>query len=435
VSLLALDIGSSSIKAAIFQNRSLVGGVTRIAYSTTHDGPRVEVDAEVLLSALTTAIADVGPRVRRVDAIALSVMSPAWVAMDKRGRAITPIVTHQDRRSLREARELEERVGKQRHLAIAGNRPFPGSISSTTLAWFLRHEPRRMARADLIGHLNTFVHRRLTGSRVIDPSNASFTGLYRTCDLRGWSEELCAAVGISMSRLPEVIDSEKIAGHVTDDAAAAFGLRAGTPVTAGTVDTGAAMMVTGARTGQLFHMCGSTDVLAVVAARARPHERLLTRALGAGRKWLSVYTLAAVGSSFDWIRRQCFRDLPDARFHALLNDIWRSERKTSAQFEPYLAGERASMEQRQAAFSGLTLATTREDLLAAMVQSLRAASVARLALLRQAQPHFRSTVYFSGRQRGLAAAMHRDWPKGWTYRHIEEASLRGLTQCYTKTQR
>jgi hypothetical protein len=84
------------------------------------------------------------------------------------------------------------------------------------------------------------------------------------------------------------------------------------------------------------------------------------------------------------------------------------------------------MEQRQAAFFGLTLATSREGMLAAVVESLRSASVARLKILAEAQPIFLNTVYFSGRQEFLARAMHRDWPRHWKYRHIEEASLRGL---------
>ena len=51
-------------------------------------------------------------------------MAPSWVAMDKRGRAITPIVTHQDRRSVDVAREIEREIGKARHLQLAGVRPF-----------------------------------------------------------------------------------------------------------------------------------------------------------------------------------------------------------------------------------------------------------------------------------------------------------------------
>ena len=55
---------------------------------------------------------------------------------------------------------LERKLGKK-YLQIAGTRPFPGGISSTTWAWYLKHEPQRLCRADLIGHLNTFLHRQV----------------------------------------------------------------------------------------------------------------------------------------------------------------------------------------------------------------------------------------------------------------------------------
>jgi sugar (pentulose or hexulose) kinase len=84
-------------------------------------------------TAIRRAVADLGAAAKRTDIIGLSVMSPAWVAMDRAGNPVTPIVTHQDRRSIEIAREIERRVGKTHHLRIAGNRPFPGSISSTTV--------------------------------------------------------------------------------------------------------------------------------------------------------------------------------------------------------------------------------------------------------------------------------------------------------------
>jgi len=37
-------------------------------------------------------------------------MSPAWCAMDAKGRALTPLVTHQDRRSVDIAVEIEATV-------------------------------------------------------------------------------------------------------------------------------------------------------------------------------------------------------------------------------------------------------------------------------------------------------------------------------------
>ncbi len=420
---LALDIGSSSVKACLFKDGKALGDDVRVEYPTKHSGPRVEVEAEKLLGAVSEAISSVRGA-KTADCIGLSVMSPAWVAMDKRGKAITPIVTHQDRRSVEEAREIERRVGREKHLRLAGNRPFPGSISSTTCLWFNNHAPEVMKRADLVGLVNTLVHRRLTGQRVIDTSNASFTGLYLTCEQSGWSEALCSACGISRSQLPEVFESDVAAGKVSNEAASAFGLTAGTPVMAGMVDTSAGILLTGGKPGQLYHTCGSTDVLAVVCDQARPHEKLLTRALGIGKRWTSASTLAAGGSSLDWMRREFFRELTDKAFHALLKKGIASP----VRFDPYLAGERMGIEQKQAAFWNLTLASTREQMLASVIEALVSVSAGRLDLLATAQPNFLPTVYVSGGAAFLAALMRRDWPKvaGRKFRRIENATLRGL---------
>src|SRR5262245_49043469 len=129
---LGLDIGSSSVIAGILRGSTVLAESPRMFFKSRHRGPAVEVDPDAVLSAARLAIAGLGPRARQVDAIALATMSPAWVAMDKNGRALTPIVTHQDRRSVAEARVLEARLGKERHLALCGCRPFPGGISSTT---------------------------------------------------------------------------------------------------------------------------------------------------------------------------------------------------------------------------------------------------------------------------------------------------------------
>ena len=261
-----------------------------------------EVRADDILHALADAIHRLRGTAKKPDVLALSVMSPAWLAMDKTGKALTPIVTHQDRRSIAIAHEIESRIGKRQHLNIAGNRPFPGGISSTTFVWFRRNHPGLMKKADLVGHLNTMLHRVLTGQRVIDPSNASFTGLYETVKQGGWNPTLCEAVGINANVLPEIHPANEVVGNITAGAAAHFGLPAGLPVITGMVDTSAAMIYAGTSPGQLLNVAGSTDVLALCCARPHPSENLLCRALGIGSRWMSVATLAAAGSSITWIK-------------------------------------------------------------------------------------------------------------------------------------
>jgi xylulokinase len=431
VTILGIDIGSSSVKAAVLRGGKPRGRIVRAVFETDRRSDRVEVPAERVLEALAAVVRDLGPAARRVDAVALSVMSPAWCAMDAKGRALTPLVTHQDRRSVDVAVDIERRVGRKRHLRLAGNRPFPGGISSTTWAWYLRHEPRRLARADLVGQLNTYLHRQLTGARVIDPSNASFTGVYSTVTQSGWNGELLDAIGARPSLLPEVCDADEIGGRVTAGAAAKFGLAQGTPVLVGLIDTSAAMLLTGAEAGQLLNVCGSTDVLALCADRARPHERLLTRALGVGRRrWMSVSTLAAAGSAFTWARDELFPDHSKAQYQRLVNRLatQRSRDTGGVCFEPYLAGERTSIEQRRAAFTGLTLANSREQMLLAVVESLARASAERLELFEGlGLPIRRDGVLVSGGAADhFGAVFQRDWPGRWRIRRATEASLHGL---------
>ena len=395
---LALDIGSSSVIAGILRGKKTVAEAPRVFFKTRHQGGRVEVDADEMIGAVGRAIAGLEGMAKGVDAIALAVMAPAWVAMDAKGRALTPIVTHQDRRSTEIAAEIEKRVGKARHLRIIGSRPFPGGISSTTWAWYLKHEPERLARADLVGHLNTFLHRRLTGARVIDPSNASFTGLYRTLALDGWSEELCAAIGVDPAVLPEVLEANEIAGVISPEAAASLGLVAGTPVMTGLMDGSAGMLTAGANHGQLFNVCGSTDVLALCTETPRPHERLLTRALGIGRKWLAVSTLAAVASAIYWAREQFFREWTIEQFRAEIFRLGRRGEKAAGGvvFDPYMAGERTSIVQRQGAFTGITLATTRENMLSAILEGLIKASAERFPILESTGTPLLPNVVVSG---------------------------------------
>jgi xylulokinase len=420
--ILGLDVGSSSVKAALLRGGKIEGALTRATYPTNFNGPRAEVDPAKILKAITTAIKDLGPRARRADAIALSVMSPAWIAMDRRGKSLTPIITHQDRRSVTEAAELERRVGPARYLKIAGNRPFPGGISSSTTAWFAANHPEILRKADLIGHLNTFLHCELTGQRVIDPSNASFTGLYETVKLGGWSELICDAIGIRKHQLPDILESDQIGGNLNGD----LGLPGGIPVMAGWIDTTGAIVLAGAKAGRLLNVSGSTDVLALCTNRPRPHPRLLTRALGAGRMWLSVGTIAAAGSALEWARRQLFAEMGEDRFYRLVR-LCANGHSGGCRFEPYLAGDRTSMEAKQGAFTNLTLATTREQMLAAVVDSLAEVSAARLKLLATRGVKIDHRVITSGgTARGLRNVLQRDWPGKWSFQYQDEASLRGL---------
>jgi sugar (pentulose or hexulose) kinase len=465
VTTLAIDVGSSSVKAAVLTGTRPVSPLVRHAFPTRYDGVRAEVDPAAILRAVRLAAHDavtssVG---KPPDVVALSSMSPSWLALDKTGKPLTPVITHQDRRSLEDARRIEAAFGKDEHLAITGNRPVPGGISSTTAAHFARHHKPLLRKAALVGHLQTFLLNHLTGARAADPSNASFMGLYKTTELpqtdphSGWHDGLVRLAGLRVSQLPNVLPGDTVAGLLTPAGSRLLSLPRGTPVLTGVVDTSAAVILAGALPGMLVNASGSTDVLAVVTEVPEPDERYLTRALGVSQKWLSVATLPAAGSAIVWARQTLFPDLSDKDFFKLVaklspqRDGKARSRKTASvggakgakaavgvgwgggvTFFNGLAGSRTSVDQPTARFDGLRLSTTRDDMLAALIHSLATASADRLALLRHASSHRirREVLRTGGTSQLLSKILYRFWPipRKHLFTDIPEATVLGLGQ-------
>ena len=430
--VLALDVGSSSVKAAVLSDGRLVTPIVRRPVRTDFDPPRVEIPAGPLWRSVALAVRDLGPEARAADRIALDSMSPSCVLLDRAGDALTPLITHQDRRSVEEARAIERRFGADEHLRLAGNRPFPGGIASTTLLWLRRNRPRLLARAATVGMGTTFLVARLTGARRIDPGQAAFLGLYDHARRSAGgpmacSADLCRPSGVRAGQLPEIRDGGEVAGTVLPAVARSLGIRSGTEVVVGVIDTSAAFLGAGAAPGRLLNSIGTTDVIALAGLRPIPHPRILTRELGTGPLWLSVYTIAAGGGSVEWAHRALFPDQSAASFFRLARRLAEDPPPERPRFRPYLAGDRMSIEQIEAGFDGLDLGTSREDLLRAVLAALARWNSEGMALLtRRAKPLPDVSVVGGGGW--LGGLLHRSWRGRWRFRPIRDSFLKGLAR-------
>jgi glycerol kinase len=208
--ILALDQGTTSSRAILFDERGKVLAVAQRAFRQFYPQPGwVEQDPEEIWTTQIAVAAEAIARVPGVEVAAIGITNQreTTVLWDRRtGRPLHNAIVWQDRRTagicdrLREHEPLfRERTG----LVL------DAYFSGTKLRWLLDHVE---AGGDLaFGTVDTWLVWRLTGgaAHVTDPTNASRTLLFDIHRSR-WDDELLAILGIPRALLPEVRPSSAV---------------------------------------------------------------------------------------------------------------------------------------------------------------------------------------------------------------------------------
>jgi xylulokinase len=432
MNVLALDIGTSSVKAAVLDTETgrSVGELGRANYQLDTPTPEAaEVPAERLWEAVAAAARAAVRSGADVQAVGLSVLTPALVLLDKADKPVAPIWTHLDRRARQAARQVWADVGEE-FLHTTGNRPLPGGMTALCYRQQLTEEPYVSHQVKSYLHANGWLGLRLTGERAFDPANACFTGLFGTLTDQQWSDRWCEYFEIEPAWLPPVIDGSATLGHLRSAAAADLGVVPGIPVKLGTADTSSAILASGMQPGDLLHVVGTTQVLAVFSDHPKPSPKRLTRLLGVGNRFIHVTHNPVGGVALDWIRELCFREQGEEEFfqRTLPKAIGRQTRITLD--PPFLGGDRLEIEARRAAFRDLELTTDRMDLLAALLDAMARGHRDALEALGQGDKFER--IFLTG---GGADIVRRLIPqyKSARVQQFEEGSLRGIAQLFATT--
>jgi xylulokinase len=367
--ILSVDFGTSALKMTVMDESGAFLRSVRSAYEYEAEDMRIQIDAETIYTAFQQACSQLGPEcLQAVDALAMCVFSPCLIAMNREGDPLYPAIIHIDRRSYEQADRALNAIGKETFHRISGNLPFPGGISCTSIMWLSDNHPELYKKVYKFGHLNTFLHKRLVDEWIIDPTNASFTGLYETLEEGGWSEVICTGCGISRGALPDIRPCLSLAGHLTRRGAADTGLRQGIPVIVGSNDSSSASFGADAvDTGDVLNISGSNEIMNVTVDKPLPNEAYYIRTSVEEGKWLYL-SITTGGFAIEWFRAVFCAEMSKDQFYGeYLKSVVQRTPRPDVAFAPHLAGDRHSLERRKAAFSGLTLDTGRDDMLLALL--------------------------------------------------------------------
>jgi xylulokinase len=266
--LLGIDVGTQGTKAAVFdgQGRTLATAFRKSQLHQPAPGV-VEEDPErqykTVCQCIRSCVADAGVDAGQVAAVGIDGQMAGILGIGPDGRNVTPYDSWLDTRCAPYITMMRDRAGGEVIRKTGGP---PSFNHGPKILWWKHERPEVFAQIAAFVQPGSYAVMRLCGldgsQAFIDKSYLHFSGF---ADNRQgtWDAPLCEMFGIPLAKLPPIVDSHAIVGHVTADSARRCGLKVGTPVVAGLGDTAASFLACGAtREGVCVDVAGTASVFA-----------------------------------------------------------------------------------------------------------------------------------------------------------------------------
>ncbi|MEO7588472.1 MAG: xylulokinase [Arachnia sp.] len=364
--VLGIDSSTQSTKALLVDAET--GEVVATGRAAHPAG--TEVDPRAWLTAVDEAARDLLPRAA---AVAVGGQQHGMVALDEGGHVVRDALLWNDTRSAAQAKALVAEMGGPEACVDEIGYVLVASMTSTKLRWMAEEEPENAARTAAVLLPHDYVSRHLSGGGApfTDRGDASGTGYYST-RTESWSRSLVElAIGHALV-LPEVAPSPyAVMGHTPEGAVLA----------PGTGDNMAAALGLSLAPGDVSVSIGTSGVAAMVSdVRPADPTGTVTGFADATGRFLPMATTLNAARVLDFGCRMLGVN------HDGLSDLALGSRPGAGGVVllPYLDGERTpNRPGATGVFSGLTSATTRNDIARACVEGLLASLADAVAAVEQ----------------------------------------------------
>jgi xylulokinase len=388
--ILAIDVGTSEVKAALVSYSGEVQACARSSNAVLHPRPDwAEQDPNGWWDAIVSATRELwkqsGQRPEDVSGLVFSCQMFGVLPVDIDGKPLMNAMIWLDTRSRDHARKIVSGfpsvygyglLRAARWLSICNGAPSrAGRDTTSKFVWLKDERPDVWDRTHKLLDVKDYLLLRCTGRALTTHDLASGGWLYRTKKGQlGWSDEILRMLDLDTEKLPEVVRSTEVAGELLDDAAADLGLPPGIPVVAGAGDVQSCAIGSGAVRDKELHLClGTSSWLAAHLDDRKVSPFAATGTLCAAEhgKYLLIATQETAGASQEWLRRKILGESLD---YDQINQLVESSEPGArgVSFFPWLMGERVPVDDPavRGGFVNLGLDHDRSDLLRAVYEGV-----------------------------------------------------------------
>lgn len=263
MSLLAIDMGSSSCKAAAFSDEGHILASRSYPYLPETPHPSwAEISPLKFWEALQTVVQEVASATRKdpVEVLGISSHAETFIPVDSNLQPLSAAILNIDNRAVAQTEWLSSRLGKRCIFEITGLTPHP-MYPVPKILWLREHRNDLYRSAAKFLGVTDFLLTRLGLSPRIDYSLAS---RFLAFDIRqrAWSEKILSACDLRVDQFALPVPTGTEAGYLSSSSAKALGLPAGILVVVGGHDQPCAALGTAvAATGSACASLGTYECL------------------------------------------------------------------------------------------------------------------------------------------------------------------------------
>ena len=316
------------------------------------------------------------------------------VVLDANDQVIRPAILWNDGRTTKQVAYLNDVIGKEKLSSYTANIAFAG-FTAPKILWMKEEEPENFAHIAKIMLPKDYLAYRLSGSFCTDYSDASGM-LLLDVEHRKWSEEMLEICGITKEQLPHLYESYEVVGTLRPEVADELGLLAGVKVIAGAGDNAAAAVGTGTVGDGACNISLGTSGTIFISSKTfgvDAQNALHSFAHADGNYHLMGCMLSAASCNKWWMDQI----LQEKDYVTAQKDITVLG-QNHVYFLPYLMGERSPHNDplARACFVGMSMDTTRADMIQAIFEGVAFAMRDSLEVARSQNIEIRRTKICGG---------------------------------------
>ena len=290
------------------------------------------------------------------------------VALDNQDQVIRPAILWNDGRTGKQTDYLNQVIGKDKLSEYTANIAFAG-FTAPKILWMKENEPEIFAKICKIMLPKDYLAYKLSGSFCTEYSDASGM-LLLDVEHKCWSEEMLGICGITKEQLPKLYESWEVVGTLKKEIAEELGLPESVKVIAGAGDNAAAAVGTATvGDGGCNISLGTSGTLFISSKKFGVDENnaLHSFAHADGNYHLMGCMLSAASCNKCWmdeiLKTKAYQEEQAGITKLGENRVF---------YLPYLMGERSPHNDpdARAAFIGMSMDTTREDMTQAVLEGV-----------------------------------------------------------------